>query len=339
MQPDGPLIDAAAAPAETLRLLAEEAMALAYHGIPRNIEEEARCRLRAGSGHLDGALWIGPKGDAVGIAYPRLAGSARFFLFLTEGYRGPAPLARFLNLLDGHLGAQLMDLSVPGLGPTPPGLAAAAEALGYRHLERDDMVYPPDRPVPAVPQPTGTVRNLAPGDAAELVELWQEAFSTFPLDSVLLYPAGPMEAAARAGVSAILDGRVGRFRMSASFGLWEADHLSAAVLVNDRDGPLISLALVASNRRGGGRLRALLARTVKILRAESEVPPRLVVTRANTRARSAYLALGWSDRPTAPENRWIHLGRMGRPDLLGQLPREGGVRGAWADGCPEVEGP
>jgi ribosomal protein S18 acetylase RimI-like enzyme len=105
-------------------------------------------------------------------------------------------------------------------------------------------------------------------------------------------------------------------------GIEEQGHLVAAAIVVELNGPLIAEVAVhpAHRRRGYGR--AVLRGSLEGLRQDGEAAPRLVVTAANSRARSLYESLGFQYVPLPEDNTWIDLTAAGRPDLVELLPQE-----------------
>jgi predicted GNAT family acetyltransferase len=118
----------------------------------------------------------------------------------------------------------------------------------------------------------------------------------------------------------LFNGTYGSSWPAASFVVERDRRIVAAVLVNDHHGPLIAEVMVARDHRRQGLAGRLLLESVTVLRGASKVPPRLVVTGVNGRARRLYASLGFEVTPLPPDSTWFHPGRRGVPELLALLP-------------------
>ncbi|MDE1819398.1 MAG: GNAT family N-acetyltransferase [Euryarchaeota archaeon] len=131
------------APEEALRLLTDYEAAAAPSqqawlalALPP-LREEIR------EGRATGAIWVGPKEDAIGIAtwkeVPRL-GRRISHVFLADGYRHPTTLARFLDLLQRReADAPLVAVpeEVPGISSEDVGLVLRSR--GFARQRRTAM--------------------------------------------------------------------------------------------------------------------------------------------------------------------------------------------------------
>lgn len=276
-------------------------------------------------GPVDGLLWRGPADDALALVLERrFPLGVRLRILPAAGFRSARSLAALLAEIETAAGLPpLLSLEIVEGAPEPAQLAAGFEAAGFYYLARHDLEFPSDAPVVQprhldAPAP----RPVALRESSELAGLMDRAYRTDPYDRILFQQESDPAKDAAASIDAIVGGRYGRFLASASSVVGDGAALQAAVLCVDNDGGLIAELLVdpAFQRRGLGRF--LLARAVAALRAEG-LRPRLVYTEPNRPARSLYLSFGF--RPPTPPyvgGVWVHLGRLGRPDLAAELSRQ-----------------
>jgi ribosomal protein S18 acetylase RimI-like enzyme len=322
MSPSGDLIDAAASPGETLRLLAELEAAWTAMGISwaREASDGAREQLR--TGELNGVLWVGPRDEAVGLATWD-AGSEigrRVSLFLSEGFRSTAAFGAFVERIAAD--GEACGAPVIGWFDMVPGIPREAQATvleprGAFHVTRIDLRYPLVKPLFEAPGPTPAgLRGLTVDDEASVARLLQIAYADNPVEqAVFIRDRDPVREAERSARD-LLHERYGRWMSEASFGVFEGGELGAAVLVNDLNGPLITEVMTAPLYRRRGWATHLLHASLHAMRARGSPEPRLVVTTWNERAHRLYRRLGFEHVPGADGGIWLDLARMGlkRPD-------------------------
>lgn len=322
MARSGDLVDALTAPGETIRAL--EALSAWYEaqGMPGTREASDADRRAVNEGRFEGALWVGPKDEAAGLVRWRARGARcrGASVFLMPGYRNLGAVAALVERVDTVPGPTVDHLRVEGTELPPEEVARVMEPRGFRRLERFDMRFPADRPVPeAGPTPEG-LRHPTADDTDRLGELLHDAYSDFPLDPILSGDE-PDLAGSIAAVRSLFDGTYGRSWGSVSFVVERDGRLAAAVLVNDFMGPLIAEVMVGRSFRGHGLARALLAQSVGALRREGAPVPRLVVTAVNGRARKLYSSFGFELVPLPPDSTWLNPTRRGAPEVTELLPR------------------
>lgn len=309
-----PIVDVREFPAEALRMLGEMERALPRDGRPPAEPGVAEMRRRLEEGSLRGILLVGPRDEAIGLATwdaPMELGR-RALLFLSEGFRNAAVLARFVDLVERAEASAL--LSFGDLVPPMPrrALEAALVPRGWVEARRVDMVFPADRSIPADPGGAGdAVRSVGPSDAAALARLMDRAYADNPLDRALFAALRDPAEDARLAVESILGGGVGSFSPEASYGVERGDELVAATLVNDLHGPLVTEVMVDPRARRHGHASRLLRESLRAVRARSGLPPRLVVTTGNLRAKRVYSALGFVEVPSSETGVWLHRAALG----------------------------
>jgi ribosomal protein S18 acetylase RimI-like enzyme len=314
--PVGELVDAAPFPGETARLLGARSAWFADRGWASFADPVASTLERIRTRESTASLWIGPKDEAIALVIWGRRGTTgrEAELFLGEGYRQPAALRALLDRVEATPGPPIVGLEILGPDRTAREMAPLLEPRGYRWVDRRDMVFPADRPLPEFAEPVGT-RGVTVADADALVALFADAYQDFPVDPAFFSAGGPPDAEVRANVGAIFDGTYGRSWSSASAGVERGGRLLAAVLVNDHRGPLIIEVAVARSARRQGLARALIVRAVRRLREEGAPAPRLIVTWPNVAARTLYTSLGFELAPLPESPSWAHFGRLGRREV------------------------
>lgn len=309
------VLDLHQAPAEAIRLLEEwrkEAVALNYPGA----EPGARWAIdRVRSGELEGRLWIGPRDEAVGLAWGEHAPGVgrRYSLQLSPGFRNEQVLRHFLDGLQAEAATVgpvvgLYDF-LPGVDQ--PSLASVVGPLGKLRVVREDLSFPLDRPLPVPRGPAPHLRPLDPADAARLARLLEVAYAEDPIErSLFLQSLDPADDA-RLGMEGLLGTEVGQWIPSASFGVDDGQQLAGATLVNRMNGILISEVMVAPAHRRRGLASHLLHASLSALRKAGEPAPRLVVTLRNQRAYRLYRRLGFVPVPDATGGVWLNLPALG----------------------------
>ncbi len=176
----GKLIDADSAPSEVLRILEEVERTLdpadpTSEWLRRDVAAH-RETIRAG--HLDGAIWVGPKdeGAALAVWSPHSGAGRRVGPYLAEGYRTPTTLAAFVRALDATGPIRLLGGPIAGLSDA--AVTSVLEPLGFRAVERTDMTFPETTPVPFVPESTEyPIRGLTLEDRPRIARLLERAYS------------------------------------------------------------------------------------------------------------------------------------------------------------------
>jgi GNAT superfamily N-acetyltransferase len=314
--PVGELVNAAPFPSEAARLLGARSDWFADRGWAAWADPVASSLEKIRTGGTHASLWIGPKDEAIALVIWGRRGTTgrEAELFLGEGYRHPAALRALLDRVESSPGPPIVRLEILGTDRTARELAPLLEPRGYRWMDRRDMVFPADRPVPDVPEPVGT-RGVTAADADALAALFADAYEDFPVDPAFFSAGGSPEAELRANVEAVFDGTYGRPWPSASSGIERGGRLVASVLVNDHRGPLLIEVAVARSARRQGLARALIVRALRRLREEGAPPPRLIVTWPNVAARTLYASVGFVPATLPESPSWVHFGRLGRPEV------------------------
>jgi GNAT superfamily N-acetyltransferase len=312
----GDLVDTASAPSETRRLLTEWAQANAAPGEPWSPSMLDWAAGTLAKGEFLGRLWVGPKDDAVGIALgtpPGEIGGRVEVAYLADGFRHRASVDAFLRRLDdtnafGPL-VELPDLAAPS---SPAPFADSFRTHGFVPVVRMDMRYPTSRPPPSAPVDASVrLRTVERSDAGAITELTLRAYADNALDVAIFRRfRDPLEDA-RSGTEAIFGTQVGEWLPFASFLAEDERGPVGATLVNEHHGPLITQVMVDPRARGRGHATRLLGASVAALRAAGRAQPRLVVTRANLRARRVYEHVGFVVDPSAIGARWLHPARLG----------------------------
>jgi ribosomal protein S18 acetylase RimI-like enzyme len=276
--------------------------------------------LRMGS--VAGSLWLGPSDEAAALVYERRSNlGCRVRILPGADYRTPPALAALLSDLEAA--EQLHPLlSIRLLEPTPePGkYARVMEAAGYYYLERIDLHFPAQAPLPATEgRELPPVRPVERADSPGLGRLMDRAYTTDPYDRMLFQEDPDSAKDARASIEAILGGRYGAWIASASFLAGDGREPAGAVLCVENDGGLIAELMVDPRLQRRGIGRHLLGEALGELRAGGH-RPRLVYTKPNRPAETLYLSLGF--RPPVPPyvgGEWVHLSRLGQSALTHQL--------------------
>lgn len=314
MSPASRTVPLTQARAEALRLLGELAGAMnASHGPEAGAATQVLADgVRAGE--LPGLLWVGPKDEAVGLAWwePPSEAGRRAGLYLAEGYRTEAAFRGLLDVVEAFPGPPLVEVSdqVPGF---PPLLRARVLSdRGFRAVSRIDLAWPVDREIALPPRlERGVVRSLRASDEEALATLLDRAYSDNPIDRALFRQRRDSRADARDAVHLLLAGELGPWIASASFGVEEDARLVAATLVNDYKGALITEVMVDPSARRRGLATRLLLHTLADLRRLGRADIRLVVTLSNEPAYRLYTSLGFRPLPTTEGSTWLHVGRLG----------------------------
>lgn len=308
------VVAVAEAPAEALRLLNGLADALVAEAGPAAAEAVPALEEAVRSGTLPGLLWVGPKDEAVGIAWwePPSEAGRRAGLYLAEGYRHEAALRGLLDAVDAADGGPLLEVAdrIPGVPPAVRQKVLAER--GFRPVSRVDLGWPVGAPPPPRTEVAeGRARRLGPDDAAALALLLDSAYSDNPVDRALFVQRRDPAADAQSAITLLLGGGLGPWLSAASFGVEVDGALVAATIVNDFHGALITEVMVAPGFRRRGLARALLARTIEVLRHDGRDDIRLAVTVGNDRAYRLYTSLGFLPLAEAPGATWLHEERTG----------------------------
>jgi ribosomal protein S18 acetylase RimI-like enzyme len=312
----GSLVDAAAAPPESHRLLTEWAQAAAESGAPWSgtLLEWATAGLS--EGRLIGRLWVGPKDDAVGVALGLPAsevGGRVELAYLSEGFRGTPATRAFVERLDRPDGfGPLVELPDPPPGHDPGAFADAVLPLGFVPIRRVDMRFPGDRAPPSAPRAEGTrLRPMRREDAEAVALLTVRAYLDNPTDVALFRRHLDPMSDARAATEMLFGTSIGEWLAFASFVAEDSEGFAGATIVNDHGGPLITEVMVDPRARNRGHATRLLGATVAALRASGRPEPRLVVTLSNERARRLYEHVGFVEDSSTLGARWLHAERLG----------------------------
>ncbi|HEV2449405.1 MAG TPA: GNAT family N-acetyltransferase [Thermoplasmata archaeon] len=275
-------------------------------------------------GTAEGLLWKGPADDPLALVLLRRSPlGVRIRLLPAAGFRSARSLGALLTELEGEAGlSPLLSVEIVEVSPEPADLAPSFESAGFYYLGRRDLEFPAGAPLPELPPPAGPPPRPVTGrDHSALARLMDRAYTTDPYDRILFAQEGDPAQDAAASIDAIVGGRYGPFLGPASSVIGDGATLQAAVLCVENDGGLIAELLVDPDfqRRGLGRF--LLARAITALRAAGH-RPRLVYTGPNRPAEALYLSFGF--RPPEPPfvgGVWVHLGRLGKPELARELSR------------------
>jgi len=318
----GELVDVAEYPMEALRLLTERRAALRELGWPSADTPPYPELTAVREGRFDGALWVGPMDEAIGVVgwTPLGRGGRSAELFLTKEYRNPTAFQQLLRRVERSGGPPILKLELPALGWEPTVVAPSLEPTGFRHFVRHEMRYPGERSAPPATPPFDGMRTLRAEDAPATSALLERAYADFPLDPAYFGLGQGTTGEFDREVQEILDGTIGRWRPEASFGVERDGRLVGVTMMNDLHGSLISEVAVDPAHRGRGLARSLIGATIRAIRAQGAPDPRLVVTAVNARARALYLSLGFEPVPFPEENIWVNFRRDGRPELETLLP-------------------
>ena len=313
----GALAPLASAPSEALRLVAAAGREWAADGLPWATDAAADLSGQIREGRSGGSFLVGPSGSAAGVALwpPGVPLGRRAMILLDAGFRNAASLGRFVDLLRAEgTDGPLLAVYEPITGLTRSELEQCLVPRGLRRVERVDCTYPSDRPLPPVPPAPPGLRPLVATEEPAVARLLGEAYADNPLDLALFRHHADPSADLAFAAHFILGGELGPFWGDASFAVDDPSvpgRLLAAVIVNDRGGPLISEVGVVPDARGRGIARGLLARTVAAVRARTETPVRLVVTVSNRRAFELYRALGFQPVEATRGGVWIDAAALG----------------------------
>jgi ribosomal protein S18 acetylase RimI-like enzyme len=301
-----PIVDA---PAEALRLLDEWRRAL-DEGDPM-----VRAWVRPGvlaladgvrEGTVTGGLWVGPKDEAIGIATWQIPAEVGIATgpFLAAGYRHPAPLAAFVSALERLQPVRIVYEPIPGLDS--PAIGRALGPLGYTPVQRVDMRFPADAPLPALPlDPEGPIRPLRMADEGAIGDLLARGYADAPRERRLFARYQDPQVEGLDGARQLLHGEVGTWRPDASFAVEVDGRLVALTLVNELQGPLVSEVVTDPAYRRRGFAAQLLRSSVGAVRALGLGVPRLVVTVGNDRAQRVYRAFGFVEDPSTLGTLWM----------------------------------
>jgi GNAT superfamily N-acetyltransferase len=281
-----------------------------------SLEEELR------AGPVAGALWLDPSDEAAALVYGHRSNlGCRVRILPGAAYRtAPALGALLAELESADRFRPILSIRLLEPSPEPGRYASVLEESGYYYLERIDLHFPADAPLPAAgARDLPPLRPVATSDAPGLGALMDRAYSSDPYDRMLFQEEPEFAKDARASIDAILGGRYGPWIPSASLLAGEGAEPAAAVLCVENDGGLIAELLVDPRFQRRGLGRHLLVAALTELRAGG-YRPRLVYTKPNRPAESLYLSLGF--RPPVPPyvgGEWVHLLRLGQPALIPQL--------------------
>ncbi len=307
MAPSDELLPAAPHLPEALRVLDEVADELRRRGDPLEAESllDGAGALRAGV--VEGRLWVGPKDEAIAVAFwpppGELGRDVR--LVIAPGFRAPGPIARLIARLDTEGADPIARCRLVGVPTGLAGLAGSLAPLGFVARERIDLVYPPEQPLPPV-RPASGIRPLAPGDEPAVARLLERAYADLPEERALFAERRDPAADARTAAAGLLHDGLAPWWADASFGIDGPEGLAAATLVHDLNGPLLTEVMTDPGVRGRGYASALIARSLAAIRARRAAsPPRLVVSWANAPARRLYLALGFVPVEATRGVRWV----------------------------------
>ena len=309
------LVEAGRFPEETLRLLGEKETDLAIVGADPTWTrvDAARDRVRAGT--FLGALWVGPKDEAVGLVSwdPPTEVGRRAEVYLAQGYRNAGALRTFVRRV------VLADVSSPILSVSDliPFVSADVQrevfaSLGFFLVRRADMTVPAEEKVrPEAADATPAMRNIERSDEESIAQLMTRAYDDNPTERALfLARRDPLEDA-RDGARSIMGGGLGEWLMSASFGVEVDGRLVAATLVNDFHGPLLTEVIVDPVARRQGLATRLMFASVRAVRERGDALLRLVVTTRNERAFRLYREIGWKLVPGSEGGVWLNLPALG----------------------------
>lgn len=279
-------------PAEATELLA---------GIEQSIR---RGTTRGGLWERDGrphgvVLWFrsGPLGLSVSLVYLRPPEGT------PEGYR--ALLSAF-----EHAEGPVVFLPSPFPGLPPAEEERLLHDLGFRRFARSEMSFPDDAPLPSeVPPPGITLRAYRATDDGSAARVHARAFGDSFDRFLFLADLDPMRDGEIA-IREIVGGRYGDFLPEAS-SVAESDGSLVGVVLALRTSRGALIADVATDPafKGRGVGRAVVARSVRVLRELGVGPARLVVTEGNRRAIELYERLGFV-RTLGPIREWYHALRV-----------------------------
>ncbi|HZY92739.1 MAG TPA: GNAT family N-acetyltransferase [Thermoplasmata archaeon] len=310
------VVPIATSKAEALRLLAELSEALAAEAGEESRATVTGLEEAVRAGDLPGALWVGPKDEAVGMAWwePPSEVGRRAGLFLATGYRTEAALDGLIEAVEAIPDGPLLEVAdrIPGVPPSVRAPVLAAR--GFVPVSRIDLAWPVGRPLLAPsPLPEGTARALRPDDEATLAALLDRAYADNPIDRALFRQRRDAVDDARDAAHLLLAGQLGPWIASASFGAEVGGEVVGATLVNDYRGALITEVMVDPRHRRRGLARGLLLRSLAELVRLGRDDIRLVVTLSNEGAYRLYSSLGFAPLPATQGSTWLHAGRLGLP--------------------------
>lgn len=315
MERPSPAVRISELPSEASRLLGEfegEASDLGLEWARARVES-SRTRLR--EDWLLGALWIGPKDEAVGLITWReipQVGRAIELIHLSEGYRSTNALSKVLDLVGSAAhGSPLFSSPDTLLGLDWSAQASPWGSRGFHYFSRTALSRSTSIPVLVRPElAAGRLRPLARSDEEGLLRLLASSYHGH-VDRIHAMHGDELEDA-RLNLSDIFSGRYGPLLLAASWVIEEQGHLLGASLITDH-GPvplLADLAVDPANRRQGlGEL--LVESSLESLRELRFTELTLTVTLQNFGATSLYRKLGFVPVDAAEEGLWA------RPDLVG----------------------
>ncbi|MCI4369105.1 MAG: GNAT family N-acetyltransferase [Thermoplasmata archaeon] len=313
----GDLIPASAAPSEALRLVGEMGDEFSGLGIDWGVSDSRSLAETIRAGTFSGLLWVGPKDEAIGLAWPakfECELGHRVDAYLSRGYRSTSSLGAFIDRLDAPGGfPPLVSVTDPWPGVTAAEGDLAFGPRGYQFVQRLSMRFPAEAGLPT-PGATGvTVRPLTIEDEPKVVRLLWAAYDDNPVERALFVRHRDRGQDMAWGARLLLHGELGPWLSDASFTIPADSLLAAATIVNRFHGVLITEVVTHPEHRRRGYAERLLVETIKAVRANGWEPPRLVVTRQNERAFRLYERLGFRTIPGDTGGVWLHRERLGIP--------------------------
>ncbi len=189
--------------------------------------------------------------------------------------------------------------------------AALMSSLGFASYGRSEMRYTGSRDPPAFPLPAGVVlRRPRDDDGERLARLHQAAYAG-GLDRYLFLADPDPARDSERSIAEVIGGRHGPFLPSVSVVAAAADSavVGACLVVRAGHGPLIVDVMVEPSRRGAGLARAMVADSVRALRAAGEPSVALNVTEGNVPAVRTYETVGFA-RSIGPQWSWYSRDRL-----------------------------
>jgi ribosomal protein S18 acetylase RimI-like enzyme len=240
---------------------------------------------------------------------PTELGATVQVLYLVEGTQTPERYRDFLREIAAIAGPVAF---APGRFA---GLSDAEEeetmrGLGFARFARSEMRLPPESPAPEVPSVAlSELRVYRPDDLSTVTRLHQRAYEG-QFDRYLFLTDPDPGRNAELEMQGIVGGRWGEFLPWAS---WVVDGrdgvVAASLVVRAPYGPLIADVMVDPSLRGRRLGGAVVASTIRALRARGESVIVLNVTDGNRRAVRLYERLGFV-RSLGPSYGWYSTARI-----------------------------
>ncbi len=268
-------------------------------GIERDIAEGTASGVLAveGGGPVGVALWAPASVLGLTVEVLHLEGAGRTLDGYTAFVRRVRDVAGPVAFLPGRLA---------GLSESEE--ERAMRALGFVRFARSEMRYPPDAAVPDLPT-VPELREIAATDESALTTLLDVAYRG-RLDRYLFQVDPDPQKDAELQVREILSGRWGELLPWASFVVPDGGAVVAStIVVRAPYGPLVAQVMVDPLHQGRGLGRAVLAASVRALRARGERVIVLNVTEENGRAVRLYERLGFV-RTLGPSPGWYAPDRV-----------------------------